>query len=87
MEFPLTADFTQFDFYIVFAPQELFWAQFCVADRALTADELYTQDEFVKIYGASSKHQMYYSNTAYFGSKFEFGATLRISSIDGNPVE
>lgn len=86
-EMLLTADNTQFDFYIVFAPQKLFWAQFCVADRALIAEDIYTGDELIKIYGASSNRQMYYSNMAYFGSKFEFGATLTVSSIDGNPVD
>ena len=71
----------------MFAPQKLFWAQFCVEDRALIADDIYTGDELIKIYGTSSNRQMYYSNMAYFGSKFEFGATLTVSSIDGNTVD
>ena len=78
----LQASHKSFDFYIVFAPQKLFWAQFCAADRDKTLEELYTQEELAKIYGATnSKPQMFYSNMSYFNSVFEFGATINVAQI------
>lgn len=78
----IQASHKSFDFYIVFAPQKLFWAQFCAADRDKSLADLYAQDELVKIYGATnSKPQMFYSNMSYFNSVFEFGATINVTQI------
>lgn len=85
-EMSLTADSKKYDFYIVFAPEKLFFAQFCSADRLKTVTDIFTEQEREKIFGSASINRMYYSNTAYYGAKFEFGATIRISEIDGKPV-
>ncbi len=78
----LTADNRQFDFYIVFAPQKLFWSQFFAADRDKSLDEIYTTEaERKKIFGETSQNQMYYSNMTYFGAKFEFGALISVTAI------
>lgn len=79
----LRADAQSFDFYIVFAPQKLFWAQFCNADKGYKVGDIYSEDELIKIFGQSSSNQMYYSNMAYFGARFEFGATLKVKNIHG----
>ncbi len=80
----LHAENTGFDFYIVFAPEKLFWAQFCVADRDKTVTDLYSAEELKKIFGEASNNQMYFSNMAYFGATFEFGATIKVSEIYKN---
>lgn len=92
-----TKDNTKYDFYIIFAPQKLFWAQFSPNDRALlvTANGdkggLYSADEAMQyIYNTTTldgKKQMYYSNTAYNESIFEFGATLKVSEIGERPEQ
>ncbi len=80
----LTAENKQFDFYIVFAPQKLFWSQFFAADRDKSLDEIYTTEaERKKIFGETSQNQMYYSNMTYFGAKFEFGALIKVTAIHG----
>jgi len=70
-----------YDFYIVFAPEKMFWAQFFAADRSKTVGELYSESEQTKIFGTTNTNRMYYSNVAYFGSKFEFGATIIVNSV------
>lgn len=82
----IQASETKYDFYIVFAPEKLFWSQFCAADREKKVNEIYSAIELEKIFGTSSTNRMYYSNTAYYGAKFEFGATIRIAEINGEPV-
>lgn len=77
---------TKYDFHIVFAPEKLYWSQFCASDRKKKVDEIYSAAELEKIFGTSSTNRMYYSNTAYYGAKFEFGATIRIAEINGEPV-
>lgn len=77
----LYADNADFDFYIVFAPQQLFWAQFCASDRDKTVSDLYDEDELIKVFGESSENQMYYSNTGYSGATFEFGAMINATAI------
>lgn len=77
----LRAENTKFDFYIVFAPQKLYWAQFCNADKDKTVSDIYSEEERVKIFGTSANNQMYYSSMGYFGATFEFGATMRVTAV------
>ena len=77
-----------FDFYIVFAPEKLFWMQFFSADRDnYTANDIYkttsdgvTTDYTKKIFEELS-NQMYYSHMDYSGSTFEFSAVLNVTNV------
>ena len=77
-----------FDFYIVFAPEKLFWMQFFLADRdKYTANDIYTttvngeiKDDTKKIFESLS-NQMYYSHMDYSGSTFEFSAVLNVTNV------
>ena len=71
-----------FDFYIVFAPEKLFWMQFFSADRdKYTANDIYkTKDDTKKIFESLS-NQMYYSHMDYLGSTFEFSAVLNVTNV------
>ncbi|HCH93255.1 MAG TPA: hypothetical protein DE061_06215 [Clostridiales bacterium] len=78
-----------FDFYIVFAPEKLFWMQFFSADRdKYTATDIYTttvdgettNDDTKKIFEELS-NQMYYSHMDYSGSTFEFSAVLNVTNV------
>ena len=77
----LNASMTEFDFYIVFAPQKLFWSQFFLADINNTVNDIYDGQEIQKIFGRNTDKQMYYSSIGYFGATFEFGATLYVSRV------
>lgn len=77
-----------FDFYIVFAPEKLFWMQFFKNDRdKYTANDIYktttngeTTDYTKKIFEELS-NQMYYSHMDYSGSTFEFSAVLNVTTV------
>ena len=78
-----------FDFYIVFAPEKLFWMQFFSADRdKYTANDIYKttvngetiKDDTQKIFESLS-NQMYYSHMDYSGSTFEFSAVLNVTNV------
>ena len=78
-----------FDFYIVFAPEKLFWMQFFSADRdKYTANDIYTttvngetiKDDTQKIFESLS-NQIYYSHMDYSGSTFEFSAVLNVTNV------
>ena len=78
-----------FDFYIIFAPEKLFWMQFFSADRdKYTANDIYTtmvdgetiKDDTKKIFESLS-NQMYYSHMDYSGSTFEFSAVLNVTNV------
>ncbi len=78
-----------FDFYIVFAPEKLFWMQFFSQDRdKYTATDIYTTtvdgetttDDTKKIFESLS-NQMYYSHMDYSGSTFEFSAVINVTTV------
>lgn len=78
-----------FDFYIVFAPEKLFWMQFFSQDRdKYTATDIYTttvdgettNDDTKKIFESLS-NQMYYSHMDYSGSTFEFSAVINVTTM------
>lgn len=69
-----------FDFYIVFAPEKLFWMQFFSADMDnYTAKGIYN-DATNKIFGNLS-NQMFYSSMEYSGSTFEFSAVINVMTM------
>ena len=71
-----------FDFYIVFAPEKLFWMQFFSADRdKYTANDIYTTKDDTKKIFESLSNQMYYSHMDYSGSTFEFSAVLNVTNV------
>lgn len=78
-----------FDFYIVFAPEKLFWMQYFKADvDKSTAAQAYgtdnegtgSADALKKIFGNLS-NQMFYSSRDYSGSTFEFSAVINITGM------
>lgn len=79
--FSTTTDSEIYDFYIVFAPETMFWMQFFKADRdQRTASDVYTQDEQKKIF-EKLENQMFYSSMSYSGSTFKFSAVIKVNSV------
>lgn len=82
-----------FDFYIVFAPEDLFWSQFFKADLASNASgdnvsysDKYTvsslyQDIDTQLITGNLSNQMYYSGMDYLGSTFTFSALIDVEKI------
>lgn len=77
-----------FDFYIVFAPEKLFWMQFFSQDRDnYTATDIYTTTvdgettDYTKKIFESLSNQMYYSHMDYSGSTFEFSAVINVTTM------
>ena len=70
-----------YDFYVVFAPEELFWMQFFEADRSKTYTSVYTSSELASYVVAVSNDRMYYAATSYTGATFEFEAELNVTTI------
>lgn len=78
-----------FDFYIVFAPEKLFWMQYFKADvDKYTAKQAYgtdnegtgSADALTKIFG-NLTNQMFYSSRDYSGSTFEFSAVINVTGM------
>ena len=71
-----------FDFYIVFAPEKLFWMQYFKDDvDKYKAAEIYNENgELQKIFGNLS-NQMFYSSRDYSGSTFEFSAVINVTGM------
>lgn len=77
-----------FDFYIVFAPEKLFWMQFFKSDRdKYTANDIYkttsggVETDYTKKIFEELSNQMYYSHMDYSGSTFEFSAVLNVTTV------
>ncbi len=76
-----TTDSKIYDFYIVFAPETMFWMQFFKADRdKYKASDVYTPDEQKKIF-EKLENQMFYSSMSYSGSTFKFSAVIKVNSV------
>lgn len=80
-----------FDFYIVFAPEKLFWMQYFAADNEKDSNGNYTKGKYTiaELYGdnkskalGSFTNQMYYSGMEYFGSTFEFSAVIDVVKLN-----
>lgn len=86
-----------YDFYIVFAPERLFWSQYFKgdlkevknADGTVTYEDKYTLDSLYKDKGVDIKtitgnlsNQMYYSGMDYLGATFSFSATINVLKLD-----
>lgn len=70
-----------YDFCIVFAPEKLFWMQYFKADvDKYKAENIYSSDELIKIFGNLS-NQMFYSSRDYSGSTFEFSAVINVTGM------
>lgn len=82
-----------FDFYIVFAPEKLFWSQFCKADltQTVSGDNVTYSDKYTvsslyhgidtQLITGNLSNQMYYSGMDYLGSTFTFSALINVASI------
>lgn len=72
-----------FDFYVVFAPEKLFWMQYFTADNGkYSLDDLYGENKSKAL--GSFTNQMYYSGMEYFGSTFEFSAVINVIKLHEN---
>lgn len=74
-----------FDFYVVFAPEKLFWMQFFEADRNKLSTQVYTETE-LRSYIARGEtladcNKMYYSATTYIGALFNFTAEVNVTDV------
>ena len=77
---------TKFDFYIVFAPERVFWSMFFEEGRISAAS--YAAEELKEMLGSfyditDPTYKMYYSQNRYTASKFSFNATL--TATDARP--
>lgn len=81
-----------FDFYIIFAPEKLFWSHIFTENYSEKVTDIYpSEEEQKKIYGEKffeagkldqTKYGMYYSEQeTYQGSTFKFGAVLNVLEI------
>ncbi len=80
-----------YDFYIVFAPERLYWSQYFKSDMsydsesgeyvAHTVDSLYGEELKPLITGDYS-NQMYYSHMDYQGTTFSFSAMISVLNLD-----
>lgn len=81
-----------YDFYVVFAPEKLFWMQYLPADR----DRPYYNNNNNGVYSAAvltrdiagvndvaSCSKMYYAAPSYTGSTFYFVAEINVTNVDG----
>ncbi len=78
----------EYDFYVVFAPQKLFFSEIFKKDKALlsTADVVYADnaDAISHMYGTSNtaeRQGMYYSKHEYEQSMFSFSAVLNVVKL------
>ena len=82
----VASDGAKFDFYIVFAPERVFWSQFFADGKISVAS--YNAEQRKEMLGAyydesAPKYRMYYSDERYQSSEFSFGATL--TATDASP--
>lgn len=84
------ADRKLYDFYIVFAPEQLFWSQYFKGDLDLvdgvytdryTLSSLYDADILKSITG-DWENQMFYSGMDYLGATFRFSAMIDVLKLD-----
>lgn len=80
----------KFDFYIVFAPEKVFWSQFFGSSNMISAggsdaagNRYYSTNELQEMLGTyyseiQSTYRMYYSEERYQSSQFSFNATLNV---------
>lgn len=82
-----------YDFYIVFAPEDIYWSQYMKGDLAYNADTqkyddvytitgLYTSNGVDKtLITGNYSNQMFYSGMDYQGTTFKFSATLSVLQV------
>lgn len=92
------ADKKLYNFYIVFAPEQLFWSQYFKGDLNEVKDadgnvtgyeDKWTLTSLYKDKGVDLKtitgdweNQMYYSGMDYLGATFRFSATINVLKLD-----
>lgn len=92
------SDYKLYDFYIVFAPEQLFWSQYFKGDLNEVKDadgnvtgyedkwtltSLYKDKEVdLKTITGDWENQMYYSGMDYLGATFRFSATINVLKLD-----
>lgn len=80
-----------YDFYIVFAPEELFYKQFFAGLEEQTVQTVYADYEeengdnpVLKHIFGTRYNQMYYSGYDYLGSRFAFSALINVTKLNEN---
>lgn len=83
LDFNTGAGAKDYDFYIVFAPEEIFFREFFKNLGGKTVDEVYATntDAVSHMYGSARKG-MYYSGYEYMQSTFSFSALLNVVRFD-----
>lgn len=83
LDFNTGAGAKNYDFYIVFAPEEIFFREFFKDLGGKTVDEVYASntDAVSHMYGSARKG-MYYSGYEYMQSTFAFSALLNVVRFD-----
>lgn len=73
-----------FEFCIVFAPEKLFWMQYCQNDWTKTTNEVYTAEELQLIadYEHNYFDKPYYSTPVYTGADFDLSANVFVVNIN-----
>lgn len=70
-----------FDFYVVFAPEKLFWMQYFAKDcDTTTVSDLYKKN--VNKATGGRIDQMYYASMGYSGCTFEFSAIINVIKLN-----
>lgn len=70
-----------FDFYVVFAPEKLFWMQYFAKDcDTTTVSDLYKEN--VNKATGGRIDQMYYASMGYSGCTFEFSAIINVIKLN-----
>lgn len=70
-------DYARYYFYIIFAPEKLFWMQFFDSTKSITG--VYATDEVKKALGEGMSGGMYYSKANYQHTIFSFDALVAVN--------
>lgn len=71
----------EYDFYIIFAPQKMFYMQFFSADNNKKVNEVYTTEAERKKIFENLNNMMFYSSMDYSGSMFKFSAVISVEGV------
>lgn len=82
-EFTATAADT-YEFWIIFAPERLYWSQYCSEAWTKKLGDIYTAEEIEKIVDRANGYgnQPFYSSPIFTGAEFTMSATIAVTDVD-----